>query len=158
MFLGISFEDWKIINTFAPWFSAFGTISVAIISLYLASLHRKVSLNITSNISISDNSTDRFCLIKAVNDGNNSIKINDILLEYGLGKKNYVSIGENDISEECSSLLPHRIEVGDVVSLCVNISRQNDFFPNLYKNIKKDSLYGFYWLNIITALTKHPNS
>lgn len=66
IFLGICYEDWKIINTFVPWFSAFSTISVAILSLHLASLNREISLSMTSNISISNNGSDDRIVVQGI--------------------------------------------------------------------------------------------
>jgi len=147
MIFGISYEDWKIINSFAPWFSAFGTILAVVVSLYLAYINRKISLNISSNISISNNGgNNRYFFIKVVNDGYNSIIVNNILLQYGLFKKIYISIGDNNISAECSNPLPTKIEVGDAISLCVNINKEDNMLEDFYNNFKKNNLY----LNIFT--------
>ena len=126
---GISYEEWKIINTFAPWFSAFGTILAVIISLYLAYLNRKITLKISSNISLFNNGSEYF-FIKVANTGYNSVVINNILLQYGLFKKSYIVI--NDISLECSTLLPTKIEVGDAITLCMNIKKENNILKDIY--------------------------
>lgn len=147
MIFGISHDEWKIINSFAPWFSAFGTILAVVVSLYLAYLNRKISLKISSNISIFNNGTDnRYFFIKVVNDGYNSAIINNILLQYGLFNKTYIGIGDKNISAECSNPLPAKIEVGDAISLCVNINKEDNMLEDFYNNFKKGNLY----LNIFT--------
>ena len=144
---GISYEEWKIINTFAPWFSAFGTILAVIISLYLAYLNRKITLKISSNISLFNNGSEYF-FIKVANTGYNSVVINNILLQYGLFKKSYIVI--NDISLECSTLLPTKIEVGDAITLCMNIKKENNILKDIYNILKDKKLYlGIFTLTIV---------
>jgi hypothetical protein len=41
-------EIWQVINTFAPWLSAIGTVSAVIASLYLATRDRRISLKISA--------------------------------------------------------------------------------------------------------------
>ena len=147
MLFGISYEEWKIINTFAPWFSAFGTILAVIISLYLAYLNRKITLKISSNISLFNNGSEYF-FIKVANTGYNSVVINNILLQYGLFKKSYIVI--NDISLECSTLLPTKIEVGDAITLCMNIKKENNILKDIYNILKDKKLYlGIFTLTIV---------
>ncbi len=43
-------ETWKFINTFAPWLSAFGTLSAVIISLYLARRADRIGLEVRVGI------------------------------------------------------------------------------------------------------------
>lgn len=43
--------DWRFINTFAPWFSAFGTILAVVVSLRLARSQTKTSLRIQTGLT-----------------------------------------------------------------------------------------------------------
>ena len=153
MIFGISHEEWKIINSFAPWFSAFGTILAVVVSLYLAYLNRKISLNISSNI-FSLNTGGEYFFIKVVNDGYNSVIINNISLQYGLFRKTYIGIGDNNISSECSTSLPAKIEVGDAVNLCMNIDKEDNILENFYNNFLKTNLYiNIFTLKIVVNTT-----
>ena len=153
MIFGISHEEWKIINSFAPWFSAFGTILAVVVSLYLAYLNRKISLNISSNIFLLDTGGEYF-FIKVVNDGYNSVIINNISLQYGLFRKTYIGIGYNNISSECSTSLPAKIEVGDAVNLCMNIDKEDNILENFYNNFLKTNLYiNIFTLKIVVNTT-----
>lgn len=48
----LSVEEWKFINSFAPWLSAIGTLLAVSVSLYLSYSTRKIALNISSGIYI----------------------------------------------------------------------------------------------------------
>lgn len=45
-------ELWKFINTFAPWFSALGSLAAVITALYLARRERTVDLKITAGVRV----------------------------------------------------------------------------------------------------------
>ena len=45
-------ETWKFINTFAPWFSAGGTIAAVITSLFLAMRDRRIRLRVNAGIRV----------------------------------------------------------------------------------------------------------
>ena len=78
-------EEWKYINTFAPWLSAIGTISAVMVSLFLARKDKpKLKTNTSIKVLISEmfDNNPRYLIIEVANIGIRPTKI--IALEKNL--------------------------------------------------------------------------
>ena len=98
-------ETWRFINTFAPWFSAIGTIAAVIVSLYLARARRPIKLEVRSGhrILVGDSSElkyPEYIFIGAINVGHRVAYITNVGWKTGCLKKIHaiMTIQENRYS------------------------------------------------------------
>ncbi|MDP8314164.1 MAG: hypothetical protein RAP70_03715 [Candidatus Celaenobacter antarcticus] len=83
---------WVFINSFAPWFSAFGTIAVVIISLYFSRKSRNIDVTISASVIKAfpnlhkDKKVLNFFALHITNMGFRSLTINSIGWESGFSK------------------------------------------------------------------------
>jgi len=136
-------ECWKFINSFAPWFSALGSLSAVALSLYLALSGRKIYINISSEIYEFDKGND-LLIIKITNTGLRTVVIDDqscIYFQIGrFKKKKCIGIGPSYIDIEKSSTFPCRLTEGETLNLIINIYNANG---NWLHNFKKNNLINF---------------
>jgi P pilus assembly chaperone PapD len=138
----MSIECWKFINSFAPWFSAFGTLLAVAVSLYIALSSRKISIAISSGVFDFDNGNQSL-IIKVTNTGFRTVVINNqacICIQAGRFKnKKNIGIGSNYIDQHKTSTFPWRLTEGETAELVVNIKNHNG---NWLQNFKKNHLTG----------------
>ena len=91
-------EYWKFINTFAPWFSAFGTVTAVIVSLYLAKSEKPIKLRLLADIRIlTEENNPKYLMIEAINIGSRVANITWIGWEIGLFKKlSFIQVVKNE--------------------------------------------------------------
>ena len=83
---------WVFINSFAPWFSAFGTIAVVIVSLYFSRKSRNIDVAISASVISAftnlhkDKKVSNFFALHITNMGFRSVTINSIGWESGFSK------------------------------------------------------------------------
>jgi hypothetical protein len=107
-------DTWRFINTFAPWFSAIGTISAVVTSLYLAKksgrVHLKVDAGVRTIIQQGIPSKD-FVTIMVVNKGHRTATIQSVGWKLGFFRKTYfIQMPGPPI---LSSKLPQKLEDGE---------------------------------------------
>lgn len=142
-------DEWKYINTFAPWLSAIGTISAVVVSLYLARSEKPVRLKIQADTrTIIDSNNEEYLIIEAINIG--SKKANIIGLGWTLGifiKKSFIQIVKEDYTDLYSSKLPISLMDGEEARWFVplkgkkwlkNFSTDLSFFPR----------WSLYWMRL----------
>lgn len=133
----MSIECWKFINSFAPWLSAFGTLSAVVVSLYIALSNRKISIAISSEIFDFGNGNESL-IIKVTNTGLRTVVINNqacICFRVGrFNKKKNIGIGSNYIDLQKSSTFPCRLTEGETLDLVVNIANSNGNWLGNFKN------------------------
>src|SRR6266571_2505151 len=109
MWQWISTRDWQFINSFADWFSAFGTIGAVIVALYLASRDRMIRLKVNAGIRLllsetrSVHNNDGYMNISVTNIGRRTAKVNGILFKPVPFKRIWVMINlpRNALSANC---------------------------------------------------------
>ncbi|MFX4237794.1 hypothetical protein ACOL20_05655 [Aliarcobacter butzleri] len=80
----MTLENWKFINTFAPWLSAIGTILAVVVSLYLAYTSRRQKLKPTVSITFmvtqgqKEKIYPEYVSLRAINIDHNKDKITEI--------------------------------------------------------------------------------
>ncbi len=96
----LSIEEWKFINTFAPWFSAIGTFLAVCVSLYISHSTRKIALTVASGIFIfNENGADEeYLAINVTNTGYRTVFLNSLMcisFQVGLFKKRILALDIN---------------------------------------------------------------
>lgn len=138
----ISVEEWRFINTFAPWFSAIGTLLAVCVSLYISYSTRKIALSVSSGIFIfNENGVDEeYFAINVTNTGYRTVFLNSpicILFQVGLFKKTNIYIGDKYIDRHKSSSFPCRLGENETANLFVKINNDN---VNWLHNFKEEHL------------------
>jgi len=102
----------RLINSFAPWLSAMGTIAAACVALYLGLRRDRLKLRITAlhKVMIGDSRKD-YLEIRAVNTGFVRANITGVDLQWGCYKKKY-AVFPIEFDQNFSSKLPIEIEPG----------------------------------------------
>jgi hypothetical protein len=109
-------QDWQFINSFADWFSAFGTIAAVIVALYLARQDKRIRLLATAGhrVIVSQGSKEphpQYLTIRITNVGHRDVQVIGIGWRIGLFKKSYAD--QTIICDGISSTLPVRLSDGD---------------------------------------------
>lgn len=113
-FLGLPRQTWQFINTFAPWFSAAGTITAVCVSLYLAAHQRRPRLKVSAGhrlIIASGMSPPhpQYLVIRVVNTGDRTVRIVHIGWRTGFFRKRYAvqDVGSSPLSSKLPIDLDH---------------------------------------------------
>jgi hypothetical protein len=128
--------DWEFINSFAPWFSAIGTILAVILSLYYATRDRKIQLKVGAHRAVLvkeafENRCTEYMIVTITNCGPRTATITGVFWQYfPLCNKFYRPIDEN---EGYSSKLPSKIEDGEQLLFYYVLSKNS--INELYKTI-----------------------
>lgn len=135
-------EEWKFINTFAPWFSAIGTLLAVCVSLYISYSTRKIALSISSGIFVfNENGIDaEYLAINVTNTGYRTVFLNSLMcisFQVGLFKKTNIGIGHKYIDDHKSSSFPCKLGENETANLFVKINNGN---VNWLHNFKEDLL------------------
>jgi hypothetical protein len=114
-FLGIPDTTWAFINSFAGWFSAFGSIAAVVTALYLARNQRKPKLRASISHKIlftqgMQNHRPEYICINAVNTGARNVRITNLGGRVGYFKKQHFVILA--VLDGMSSKIPVEIEPG----------------------------------------------
>ncbi len=128
-------EEWEFINTFAPWFSAIGTLLAVVVSLYFSYSNRKTSLMISASIfeffQEGSQETEDYIFIQITNTSYKDVVIKNFSWEFGLFKKQYIMPGFNTADHTKSTQLPVKLREGEMAQIAI-------------KNIDNNYLEGFY--------------
>lgn len=109
-------QDWQFINSFAGWFSAFGTIGAVIVALYLTRQDKRIRLRVTAGhrVIVSQGlkgPPPQYLAIRITNVGHRDVQVVGIGWRIGLFKKSYAE--QTIIRDGISSTLPIRLRDGD---------------------------------------------
>ena len=107
---------WQFINTFADWFSAFGTISAVVVALYLARRDKSIRLEVFAGHRLlitpgQSESPPEYVCIGIVNVGHRETQITNIGWKVGFLKKKFAI--QTVMRDGISSPLPIRLRDGD---------------------------------------------
>lgn len=109
-------QDWQLINSFADWFSALGTIGAVIVALYLARQDKRIRLRVSAGhrIIVSPGikgDPPQYLAIRITNVGHRDVQVTGIGWRIGMFRKFYAD--QTIISDGLSSTLPVRLRDGD---------------------------------------------
>lgn len=129
-------DTWRFINTFAPWFSAFGTVSAVIVSLYLARRSARptirVSAAIVQTIPSGQLVSGEFFQIRVVNPGFREVTVSGIMWkQLGWRRQNKQTYVVFPPADPYSTRLPAKLEYGDQAHFFFPV----DTFPKLGKHL-----------------------
>lgn len=135
--------NWTLINSFAPWFSAVGTISAVIVALYLSRKDRpklKVKADIQILISNEIKDRPRYLTIEIVNIGVRPIKVVSVGWTIGLFKKqSYIQILTKDntdiLANLYSSNLPIKLNEGDEAKWLIPLDKEDNWVDMFKENL-----------------------
>ncbi len=137
-------EQWIFINTFAPWFSAIGTLLAVIVSLYISYSTRKIALEIYYDIYTfgkgENKEGEKYFGINVTNTGYRTVFINNttcISFQIGLFKKINIGIGSKYIDSNRSSKFPCRLGENEEAHLFIKMNNDDG---NWFKNFKEKYL------------------
>ncbi|MEI6269611.1 MAG: hypothetical protein WCP01_12085 [Methylococcaceae bacterium] len=138
----LSVEEWKFINSFAPWLSAIGTLLAVCVSLYISFSTRKITLSISSGIFVfNENGADEeYLAIYVTNTGYRTVFLNSLMcisFQVGLFKKTNIGIGHKYINSHRSSSFPCKLGENETANLFLKINNSN---TNWLQNLKKEHL------------------
>ncbi|MFZ5452098.1 MAG: hypothetical protein ACOZF2_09560 [Thermodesulfobacteriota bacterium] len=90
----MSQDTWKFINTFAPWLAAIGTITTALVALYLARMDRNIRLEISVGHRLIvtpglSGPYPEFLFIRVVNIGHREAQVINIGWKAGIFRKQH---------------------------------------------------------------------
>jgi hypothetical protein len=151
----LSVEEWKFINTFAPWFSAIGTFLAVCVSLYISYSTRKIALKIDSGIYKrlnGEGACEEYLGIYVTNTGYRTVFLNSsatISFQVGWFKKKTILIRNKYIADQ-SSNFPCKLGENETAHLFVKINN-NDNNINWIQNFNDEFLknYSLSTLKII---------
>ena len=151
----MTIETWKFINSFAPWFSAIGTVSAVILSLKLARKDRNVKLKVSAGhrVLIAQGVSERpeYLSIRVVNIGHRDAQIINIGWKAGIFKKRHaIQILDSNTS---SSELPVRLKDGEEATYLISLSDNwlSEFSNTMLKPATFFQMY-FLKLQVTTSL------
>ena len=130
-------ETWKFINTFAPWFSAIGTLAAVIVSLYLArkSKEVKIKASVGHRIIIEQGSTGphpEYVVIKVVNHGGRITNVTNIGWKVGFYKKRY---GIQTVPlDPYSSKIPVKLNDGEEATFLIPLKQDKNWISSFSKD------------------------
>lgn len=107
-------ENWKFINTFAPWLSAIGTLAAVATSLWLAQRDWRLRLAVRASLRIllirggGPGHGDRFVSVNVINRGRRAATVSGIGWRLGLLKRCEFIVPDRE-----GPTLPAKLEDGD---------------------------------------------
>lgn len=115
-------ETWQFINTFAPWLSAIGTLSAVVISLYLATKDRRITLKVDASLKTLIQTGVRsqdFATISVVNVGRREATITGIGWKIGFIRK--TNLFQVPGAPLYSAQLPSKLHDGESASYFMSV-------------------------------------
>lgn len=113
--LGFTMQEWEIINIFANWFAAAGTIAAVVVALWLARRQDRPRVSLRAEISSvwfgkGSEKNREYLVIRAVNVGDRPVTISHLSIRFGFFQKIWVGVPLPD--RETSSAFPAELSYG----------------------------------------------
>jgi hypothetical protein len=114
-FLGLMPQEWEIVNGFANWLSAIGTIAAVVIAFWLAHRQGQPRVSIQAEVSPvwfekGSEKNREYLSVCVVNMADRPVTISHLSLRFGLFRKLWVGLPSPD--QEVSSPFPIEITYG----------------------------------------------
>lgn len=145
----------NLIIAISSIFTAIGTVSAVIVSLYLARRDRKIRIDISANITrqilLSNPPTpdeNEYLSFSITNVGFRDVTIQSVSWEFGIfRKKSFIQIF--DFTDPYITKLPAKLKDGDTANLSIKVDdlrKNEDYFRLIYSGVFKN--LWFYWFRI----------
>lgn len=145
--------DWEFINSFAPWFSAIGTMSAVLVALYLARKDKNPSLYLETMIMEEVYTSVNFLYLRVVNIGARPIHIKHVGLKIASLKprKAFQKFNDND---KISTKLPTTLNYGEEAKFFLDLD--DNYLDSLKKFLKWFPRYklNFLYFQVFTSINK----
>jgi len=121
-------QEWEVVNGFANWLAAIGTISAVIVALWLARRqeHPRVTLHAEVSSVWFEKGSEKnreYLEVRAVNVGDRPVTISHLSLRFGLFRKLWVGVPIPD--KEVSSPFPIEITYGKEATWLIPLEKDN---------------------------------
>lgn len=125
-FLGLLPQEWEIVNGFANWLSAIGTIAAVVVALWLARRQDQPRVAIQAEVSLvwfekGSEKNREYLSVYAVNVGDRPVTISHLSLRFGLFRKLWVAVPLPD--QELSNSFPTEITYGKEAKWFIPLER-----------------------------------
>lgn len=133
-FLGISKSAWDMINGFANWFAALGSLAAAVVALYIANRAAKPTarVSVTQNLIVASGSSPpypEFARFRIVNTGDRPIRITQLGWKWGVFRKRYaIQMHEHPLSSGLPVELSHGQEANWYIPFSVGPEPWPEYF------------------------------
>ncbi|WP_433739801.1 hypothetical protein [Pseudomonas putida] len=143
VFLGLSKGQWEIINGFANWLAAIGTISAVAVSLYLARSGSRPRAKLSANsIVMVDLDLERqaeqgnYVQLRVVNVGDREFNV--VSIGWRMGRRRKKKLFMQMFSREISSALPIKLAHGESADWRFPIAGGDDWYTRISSNFEVD--------------------
>ena len=123
--------NWEFINSFAPWFSAIGTLVAASVALYLGVSVRAEKLNLFGGIRllVGDGEATEWVVVKVTNVGHASLIVTGFGWRVGLFKKQHFF---QKPGSSMSDQFPKRLDPGEEAQVVVAMSDYVNYVDSFF--------------------------
>lgn len=143
MLLGLSKDHWEIINGFANWLAAIGTITAVVVSLYLArnGSRPKAKLSVFPIVVVGLNASctetrTGYIDMRAVNSGDREFKV--VSIGWRMGKRKKVKFFMQNFSLDASSPLPIRLSHGEYANWRALVETQQNWYASIAEQFESN--------------------
>ena len=134
----------QVLHVLGAWIAGAGSLTAAIIALWLARRSEKVKLNSYVGVRVmigGDGPTEKLLEIRTTNTGNRPVTIESVGWRIGSGRSAKVAVQtfSNRLSDQC----PKKIDHGETASFRIFFSDSdwlNDFADNFVKDVSDNKL------------------
>ena len=134
-------ETWRFVNSFAPWFAAFGTLTAAVVSLWLATrknIHLQARIAAFPNASAPGGAT---VFASLTNHSERPVTIGNAYWRLHPWSR------QIHVSSMYSDFVQKRLEDGDVATVEVPVPDFRRFLSDILSSRQKEK---FSWLELFT--------
>ena len=144
-FLGLTPQEWEIVNGFANWLAAIGTIAAVVVALYLARRQDQPRVTLYAEVlsvwfAKGSEKNREYLSIRAVNVGDRPVTISHLSLRFGLFRKLWVGVPTPD--QEVSSPFPTEITYGKEAAWLIPLEKSDFKWRESVANFLADSHRG----------------
>lgn len=126
-------DTWRFINSFAPWFSALGTISAVVVAIYLARRDKTVRLEVSAGHRLivtpgTPTPWPEYLCIKVVNVGHRDAQVTNVGWKVGILRKRYAV--QTTINDGMSSAIPVRLRDGEEAKYYIPLNDETNWLED----------------------------
>jgi hypothetical protein len=152
--------NWQLINSFADWFSALGTIGAVIVALYLAGQDKRIRLRVSAGHRelVSQGlkgPPPQYLTIRVTNVGHREVQVTGIGWRIGLFKKSYAQ--QTIMVDGVSSTLPVRLRDGEEAVYYIPLFDEMNWLGRFIEKMLSPALrwrLRFTYVRIFTSVGK----
>jgi hypothetical protein len=126
-------DTWRFINSFAPWFSALGTISAVLLAIHLARRDKTLRLEVSAGHRLivtpgTPGPWPEYLSINIVNVGHREAQITNIGWKVGVLRKQHAI--QTTINDGMSSPIPVRLRDGEEAKYLIPLNERTNWLED----------------------------